>query len=908
MEEPTSKTIEAGRDVKIVEVENLSGDIHLHSEESRPDFQEVNVDRYGTEAYVAPIQSHEALEKLMSESLIILGGNVDFDQLSFAKHLAFEFKNRRSRPYQVKERLYASQAYSIFPLIEQQEQEEKEGGRILIFNETSPQEFSFDIERLHQILRKTGNAAILCSRRPEQAWKMTEADHHFWYHLGKGLSYQSSDLTQMMVRKLNSNEYHWGAWIERQNWEEAGANMRAFPLHSIASQFSTPEEINLFLRFLARDFYDEKPTEEELEGLIQRSKKGKSSNRLNQWFNSLDTKQQMITIVAHVFEGIFDDQLFGIIERLRNSVWQRLDQELGILDYQDLEFMFDFVNLEQVGEEQYIISPRYSDQRFKFLEISWKSHKRRIMEVLKMMVQIVTESVSSHVIDLELFGTKTKRRILRNQISEALSDIGRISQRVVDVHLLRLAANNQAGVHLVAAKAMAKWREVNDEHLFKFLERWNRSDDVRKLIRSLGTQIDLKVESVGGRSAQETIDATLTIVLGFAATYDRPNHMPEQLHESLKRLIYSYQLTVRRSLRDFTLPLIIRYHTSQLFESGRGTLNQLLKYRDYHPAIIQGLIDAYTDTPVLVKEILYRWLENCVKNPNHQTGKLNKRDHVLHLIIEIFRLIPYQAEGIQVISVMHAYEEFSKLRKTEHQAKIRQHLIMSMLDLIEQNVHQASLDPETLLNNIGVDEKELIISELGERILSDRAHQEGGDEQIEEEDRQYSLWVTSPRPILPLENLIKKWLVHSSAGVAQIATVVWLKYIFKMNQDDLLRLTKLRRDRAEKLRLEQEKLEKRMHAKPLYMLPSQVDGIPEEKATIDVKLKIKGAALLHRLNGAEKQFLRTILPASAHSHVFSKEAIKALVKELKEHPEGRNRDLDFGKIEKALNTIFIFKK
>ena len=894
MQEPVYN--QSARTIKQIFANNV-GVINLKTEEQQPDFVHVSLDVVGAYRYVAPDFLEDAYQRLYTESLIILGGNYSFDKMTFSKKMGAEMVERESRPIQVKERLYASNAYSIFPLIENEEGEGQQG-TLLIFNESSPEEFSFNIEKLHQILRQTGNFAIICSSMPMSSWKLSEKNRQFWFELPETPSYNSENLRSYLLHKMNNPASNWGNWIKNQKWEADSKIAEELKVQELFHVLSSPDEIDMFLHYLGKDYQEEKPAQSQLETIISRIREGQKEQQLNLWFLSLNQRQQLIVLVMHLMEGMYVDQLFAVIKELIREKWKKYEQELGNLDYQDLEFAQDFIRLEQATLELQILRTRFPNQRLDFIRIVWNHYRRHIILTVELMIQLASESVSNQAYNWELFGSPDRRKLLRIVVGELLSDLGLVSDKVIDMYLLTLAAHNHAGVHTVAAKALSRWRRFNeDERFFRFLEHWESSKEARETIKFIREKQGNISEKEETSSPITYIQATIAITLGYASMHDVPNALPEKILDFLSKLIRDRKKIVRRSLRYFTLPLIIRYHPEQLFKN--QTLAKCFHSLELIPAIAEGLSMAYVEYPELVKEILNQWLAEGVseKTMNIKPNRFTIRDTKIITVIQSYRQLPYDTQKHEVISRIDAFRIFGDLRKSENHPKIREILIDATLDLIEFDIGQTQLDPEKLLINIDPQERDYIVEELGRRFRSKRYDQNGGDYEIKIDGRWLHLWVDNERPRLEIEELIKRWRINEAKGVAQIATLVDASFFVPIR--------KWEKEAADKIIKEREEIAEK--EKDQLRLPERTGDLPKVDPTLSTQFYLGTAGIIANLSRKEKKYLKNVLPVIIQGKSVIKKDVKVMVEEWKVDYGKEDTDISFAKIGKAVNIIFTMR-
>ena len=161
---------------------------------------------------------------------------------------------------------------------------------------------------------------------------------------------------------------------------------------------------------------------------------------INQWYENLGPREQLLAIALSLFDNAYGDQFFAALEQLVEKVWQRRDSSLRALDYCDLRSLYAFFSFSGKSEQEETIEVTSSRERRLLLKVSWNSHRRQIINALPILVNLVKGSVN--YFNYELYGTEERSSKLRQVIGEAISNVGLIANdsKVVEDILLSLAA------------------------------------------------------------------------------------------------------------------------------------------------------------------------------------------------------------------------------------------------------------------------------------------------------------------------------------------------------------------------------------------------------------------------------------------------------------------------------------
>jgi hypothetical protein len=311
------------------------------------------------------------------------------------------------------------------------------------------------------------------------------------------------------------------------------------------------------------------------------------------WYTDLDKKHQIIAIALSLFDGVYGDQLFSATEKIAQSHWSSKIPEIQGIDYCDLKPLkpiFSLYNKSKDRESAELISAR---ERYLVLRNAWKLHRRQVIHALPVLEEIVKESTVSD--DCELYGNEERKVQIRLAISEAISNIGLLSQdsKVTEEILLALASSQSIQIQAVAASALAKWRSPdkrqwllkdtgikNERKMIETLNRWQEESQVKSFLTSLSKDSDYKESN----QSFDFVRATVALSLGYSSELDTPEHMPEESVELFKRLISDENLVVQDRVLSDTLPRILRRHTRQISNEIKDLL------RKVRPELILGRV------------------------------------------------------------------------------------------------------------------------------------------------------------------------------------------------------------------------------------------------------------------------------------------------------------------------------
>lgn len=536
-------------------------------------------------------------------------------------------------------------------------------------------------------------------------------------------------------------------------------------LSEVAAKLKTPESIDIFVRSLTAV---ESPLEEpKIEELLEKCSGDKRA--LQQWFNtSLSPHEQLITIGLCLFEGLYDDQFFAVMETLIEQSWHKRDMTLQGLDYCDLDALISYYRLDSPGQTDLKkIESRLPKQRHELLKMAWDTHRRQIFSALPVIEDLVKNSVLKNNVNREIFSSSKKCRLIREVASETLSAIGlksinSIEDTLYEDTLLRLAAEENLEVQAVAARAMAQWRVFNqDEKLFDTLQRWQLQTTARQIIRSILENKNPDIDI----TPQIYIKATIALTVGFASLYDPPNQLDATLCKLLEQLAKDASNPfIRSRLANYTLPLVTRFHSSLL----RGMLYDMAKNPLLSEPIGASLASAIREGVEESAKILDSWFHRCNRERPERYSKkeITHREALMAVAAYAYGWLDYE-ENDGLVSADKGFERLTIILKNEVSPHVRKAAVEAAILQIIFNLEKAEKYLEYLLSSMDNYEQKTVIEGLVQEHLEQRVQLKGGDEYFKWQGHLYEAWLNEERPLTPIEEMVRKWIKNCDNRITQ---------------------------------------------------------------------------------------------------------------------------------------------
>lgn len=557
---------------------------------------------------------------------------------------------------------------------------------------------------------------------------------------------------------------------------------------------------------------------------------------IQQWYENLDPREQLLAIALSLFDNAYGDQFFAALEQLVEKVWQRRDSSLRALDYCDLRSLYAYFSFSGKSEQEETIEVTSSRERRLLLKVSWKSHRRQIINALPVLVNLVKDSVN--YFNYELYGTEARRSKLRQVISEAISNIGLFANdsKVVEDILLSLAAAEDIRVQAVAAEALANWRTSEkkdfiqgttnettgkeqiepDKKLFETIQRWQNEAQVSSLVNSFLKRADYE-------KSKEPVDyvrSTIALTVGYASELDPPDQMSEDLLKLLKILISDRNVLVQNRVFSDTLPRIVRRHTEQI----RNDLKIFLLEPDFGLiiAISKSLANAYQFRPTVVLSILESWQAEAENSRPQKVpkNKVTSREILLATVAMTYGEIDFSVNN-------QIFGDLQKILAEEPHPFVRASAISAVGRQAQKNFRQVEPQLQTLAGQVTKDERQALADILTEIYLEQRFRLAGGDDTIKAKDREsnellekeYSVWLNSQRPLTEVEVAMLRWVKDDENAMAQqVATRASTGFADRFDKEEARQVEELKKKRGiQQVEMFEE-----------YALPIQADYPPRD--------------------------------------------------------------------------------
>ncbi len=727
-------------------------DVFINTEQYKPDFFTPHLEAYADNHYTAPIGINQLVEAVKKEKFLILGGE-GYDKTALSRHIAWRIINdNREVSLEVNEWTRNNNFQDFEHSIAKFDQIS-----VFILPGISPQNVEYNLLEIYSIAVREKNclSIIVTTSTPLEAWGATSTQNiPFWRPPSKTPLYEQKALENVLISELSKEKGSLPGELKKNAFHKGGYLCGTLLLEDIAKHLKTPEAIKLFIKSLIT-----------LKGPLDRATLGQliqtcqdDNQAIQQWFYmALKQNEQLIALGLCLFDGLHDHQFFEIMAQLVEVSWRKRDESLLALDYCDLNGLSNYYSLTRINDEGlHRIESFLPEQRQKLLRVLWKTHRRHILAAIPIMERLVRESRMSSFLDMAFFNVDPGNSKFREIMSENFCLLGIFSLPTIEGALVRLAAEEDAGLQVVAARAMARWRYYKkDNLLFDTLQRWqNESTALRTIELSLERDDERDKNS---NSPVTYLKATIVMIVGFASLYDPPNQLNNKLCELIKQLAgdTDNELIYQRYVH-YVLPQVVSMHAQRLKE----VLEDIVIYHRLNDAISENLATAYRRRPNEIFTILNKWFQECDKN-NKDFKNSSRKEALLATVALTYGKLQLK-DNSTPISAKDAYNILSTILSSERSTYIRE----SVMEAISRRAVVDTPNLHTCLlpfhDNMYRHERTRLIRELVNAHLKQREAFDG-DAEFSYKERKYKFWVQKPIDFTQIEYLMRIWLKDNTS-------------------------------------------------------------------------------------------------------------------------------------------------
>jgi hypothetical protein len=760
-----SQTVSGTKNNSFLFSGDIKGDFYFKQVNQVADgqFATLTLESFGPERWVDPPRACELLEVLHEHRLLVLSGEMATeDKSDCARHLARRLDDSLSpasptQSTQVLERFSSKEPQRI------EEAFQEDSVTILLLLDVSPATIiGYNPLKLKALLDRHQSYIIMTTDTGRSGWGFPESGSgaQQWRELDWKAYYGTLLLSEFLIRQLIDSPLPCPAGLLPEG-SEGSLLVAGIAIADAVDELRSPARVRSFAEWMLKQSGPLKP-----DRVADQLKQLRSdSQAVGYWYRQLDNRQQLLAMGLVLLDGLSENLLFAGLESLVERIWRRSDPLLPYFDYCDLTQLSAYFPNVPTDEGSIRIQSRSSEHRRLILTAAWDLQRRRLLGTLPALTEMIRASAdqasSDYLASAEksslsasnlpasnfLYTSRGEQQQLHLVLSESLGLIGLLSIQVVEPHLLKLASDASSNVQQFVARALAAWRADNQEKaLFRILHRW---------------WSDSRISSASELSAQAKIAVRSTVArtVGFAARFDRSNHLAPPLLSILEQLALEPKEGVKEALSELTLPLVVIFHFRQVESWLRKRILLSFSDRDFIYAVAFGAAEACHLRPEESLSILDTW-----RTDSHQSSPSGE-------VLAVTAILAYGYIRCQDDNhLLSAQAICARLRSTlleEECPSIRRAVFQAIAQLTRQNFEVFSQLLQELVAEIDLADRPDAIQVFKQTYLWQRLQLTGGDRTVQIDGGVYALWKPGTRPLTDIEGLLYSWLLDTSCPSAQ---------------------------------------------------------------------------------------------------------------------------------------------
>lgn len=784
--EQTAAASEGGLAINLGQIGQLTGELQIGQISNYrvlgdSHFYELKLDRPEGDLFEDPPLVEELAAILAEDRLLVLAGELE-DKAECARRIAGALARQLAGEglrVVVRERCRGKDPQRIEAAFH------NDHATILLLTEISQSLIAgYGPAKLRALLVERGGYAIVTTDCTRGQWDIGDgaAEARLWRDLGWDTFYGRDRLADYLERLLFGSHFEIQPGLLGES-PEGDLRIGDIPLARAAETLKTPERIASFVRSLtvgsapiAAEQVEEKLAE--LAG---------DAAAIRQWYLQFSDRDQLLVVGLVLLDGLPDDLLFAGLEILVETTWRETDPNFLQFDYRDLSRFAAYFKQTSVDGGFLRIESGSRRRRADILQVAWNHQRRRLLATLPALTEMIRVSASEsattatrrgpgsalagapasaarQAAERALSRTRSGSTQLRMVVVESLSLIGLVSLEVVEPYLLDLATEPAESVRALVAQALAAWREAGRElEFFALLARWwsdacdigNRASAIAR-----GTS--------SGADPWASVRSTVALTIGYAAQYDRENHLAPRLLELLGVLVDDPHPVVREAVWKHALPRIVAWHLRQLEPFLR---QRVLVAPDFVDAVARGAAEACALRPEESLAIVDSWWQAARSDRRHGRGTTILPREVL--VATVAKTFGY-ARNVEGRPETAPAELVARLRSVlleEGNPFVRRHALQAIEAQVQLDSDLAApLLPE-LITRLAFADRRQVVALAVRAYLHQRLAMSGGERKVEIDGRSYAVWIGGARPLTAIEVALYGWLLDLSRPVAQQVAV-----------------------------------------------------------------------------------------------------------------------------------------
>lgn len=699
-----------------------------------------------------PHLAHEFAEKARNKGLLVFGGVYE-EKPDIARQVALlvrdlspsEEKDAPPKERPLREMLSVSSFADLRRAIRAEKDE-----AILLLHDVQPRDVADDLGPICAEFRKK-HIILMTTDCSMDSWERAlQGLPGSWQELPPDQLFDPQELAHTLLSRIVEKCSKLRAGVfEKEERELLRSRIGGMTLIEIANRLQTPRRIDAFVEHLCSLAEKQCIDMDAVNKLI--GDLTSIEREIDRWFNTrLRPDEQVLAIGLNFFSGLLDNQCFSALEQWVSHIRTHRDPTQRTFDYVDVENL-KYYFPEKSDSMGIRFRARSSAHWRHLFAVAWRNHRRKIISALPVLTRMAARSD-----DWELNESEQHLNELRFAVGDTLAEIGTHSASGVQSPLLHLASSRDEHVQVVAARAIASWRGIDQgKQFFETMKRWREDARLREIVKRFMPAPD----SNDPLEPQEFIQATIALTLAIAATYDPPNRLNSQMVELVMQSAAERHHFVQRRF-VYTMRSVAEHHLKQFRD--KGLLRTLLRrHPDLALTIGSSIAHVSPYNPKEVSETLRRFHAES-KSPQSEGPT---RITLMRTLAYAYGSMDYGSSG--ALTAEEGFERLLVMLKQESEPEIRAAAFEAVAFQALRNFSGVESHLRKLMAELDPGERDKFVGLLAAIYLIQRQALRGGDVWMRWKEHDYVVWLNSARPLTDIEKAMQTWIQDPDSPAAQ---------------------------------------------------------------------------------------------------------------------------------------------
>ena len=311
--------------------------------------------QYNPKNYISPPFGSTVADEIIDSRLIILSDNSTIVQnIELARHIAWHVQFKLSKnendlvvqehiqtpntPQPLDELCDEENTDLTFPVKEWKSESmrnnliglllDEDESTLFILPDFEPQYVRYKPDDLQDIAKSKNHYIVAISAVPVVAWKLPPGQQKKYWRDWTAEEFGTPFFIKHLRKSLKQSQSKLPEPLLERDWDSDEFLAENLSLKEVAEQLHTRDQINLFVEKICQE---KARNYDDMQNVIRRLKREDKQANLRSVFFRLDHRTQLLVLALTMFDGLFDDQIFGALDQLVKGAWRQRIQISSLL-------------------------------------------------------------------------------------------------------------------------------------------------------------------------------------------------------------------------------------------------------------------------------------------------------------------------------------------------------------------------------------------------------------------------------------------------------------------------------------------------------------------------------------------------------------------------------------------------